>query len=90
MLNMTHQQSPTITVPWHLGETAIRLACLPQHLPPLPSGGRVSQATAYRWALNGLHGIRLRRFKIGGSWHTTLEELERWSEAITAAAERAE
>ena len=87
---MTRPQTPTLPVAWHSGESAVRLASLPQHLPRLPSGDCVSQATAYRWALSGLYGIRLRRFKIGGSWHTTLEELTRWSEAITSAAERAE
>ncbi|MBL8738579.1 MAG: DUF1580 domain-containing protein, partial [Planctomycetes bacterium] len=50
-------------------------------------GRRVSIASVYRWTTAGLHGVRLRRFRVGGCWCTTTEELARWSAALTAAAE---
>ncbi len=60
---------------------------LPRILPPRPDGRRVSIDAVYRWSLRGLHGVRLRRFRVGGAWCTTTEELTRWSAAITAATE---
>lgn len=47
----------------------------------------MSIASAYRWTTAGLRGVRLRRFRVGGNWCTTTEELARWSAALTAAAE---
>jgi hypothetical protein len=32
------------------------------------------------------HGVTVRRFKIGGAWHTTREEIVRWSQALTMLA----
>ena len=72
--------------PWWTGETAIRVSDIPNHVPRLPSGRKVSVASAYRWTLAGLDGVRLRRFKVGGSWCTTLEELVRWQDALTTIA----
>jgi len=54
--------------PWWSGETAIRVSDMPNHVPRLPSGKTVSVASVYRWTLAGLDGVRMRRFKIGGSW----------------------
>jgi len=67
----------------------MRVTDVPRHVPPLPDGRRVSVTSAFRWTLTGLHGIRLRRFKIGGTWHTTQQEIDRWSRALTAMAEAA-
>ena len=75
---------------WWSGETALRIGDVPKHVPPTPAGNRVSVASVYRWTCSGLHGVRLRRFKVGGAWHTTLEELGRWSAALTASAEAVE
>jgi len=72
---------------WWTGEHQTRLSDLPRYLPPLPDGRRVSIASVYRWTTAGLRGVRLRRFRIGGVWCTTTEELARWSAALTAAAE---
>ena len=74
--------------PWWVGETAVRVTDLPRHLPPRPDGQRVSITSAFRYTLNGVSGIRLRRFRAtAGTWATTLEELARWQAAITNAAE---
>lgn len=75
------------SAPWWAGEQAIRISDVPRHIPPLPDGRRVSLASVYRWSLNGLRGVRLRRFKVGGTWCSTTQELARWSAALTAAAE---
>lgn len=75
-----------LAAPWWANETAVRISDLPRLLPPTASGRRVSAATCFRWSLNGLHGVRLRRFKIGSTWHTTHEELARWSRVLTEAA----
>ena len=72
---------------WWGGEDPIRLSGVPRVLPPASSGRRVSTATVYRWSLTGLRGVRLRRFKVGGSWHTTHQELDRWANALTALEE---
>ncbi len=72
--------------PWWAHEEAIRVTDIPRHVPPTRAGKRVSAATAFRWTLAGLGGVRLRRFKIGGAWHTTREELVRWSQALTSMA----
>jgi len=75
------------TQPWWSGESAIRLDQVPQHLPPRADGRRVSRASVYRHSTAGLHGVRLRRFRVDGrGWCTTLEELERFAGALTALA----
>ncbi|MFY9343248.1 MAG: hypothetical protein WAT39_12200 [Planctomycetota bacterium] len=72
---------------WWNGEAAVRISALPSIIPPLPDGRRVSVATCWRWSLRGLGGIKLRRFKVGAVWHTTREEVTRWSRSLTSAAE---
>ena len=71
---------------WWTGEDAVRLSVVPGHVPPGPQG-RVSLASVYRWTIGGLSDIRLRRFKIGGRWHTTVQEIDRFAAALTATAE---
>lgn len=73
--------------PWWTAEEAIRISDIPRVVPPRPDGRKVSVDAAFRWSLVGLRGIRLRRFKLGGAWHTTREELVRWSSSLTSAAE---
>lgn len=50
-------------------------------------GKRVSQATIHRWRLEGVRGVRLEAIKIGGTFHTSIEALERFVSALTAAQE---
>ena len=73
--------------PWWTGETQIRFSDLPRVLPRKPDGSRVSIASAYRYGLQGVRGVRLRRFRVGGNaWATTLEEVARWQRVLTVAA----
>jgi hypothetical protein len=72
---------------WWVGESSIRVSDIPRHVPRQANGRPVSAATAWRWTLRGLRGVCIRRFKVGGTWCTTLEELTRWQAALTWAAE---
>jgi hypothetical protein len=83
------------SAPWWQGETAISVSAIPQHVPARPDGDPskletkwrpVSAATAWRWTLRGIGGVRIRRFRTGGTWCTTLQELARWQAALTEAA----
>ena len=87
---MTHRTSDRRTAaaaPWWAGEAAVRITDLPRHLPARPDGKHVSIASCFRYSLHGVRGVRLRRFRCGGAWCTTLEEVRRWQAAQTAAAE---
>jgi hypothetical protein len=89
MTSSKRARQPRIPEPsasWWTGETPIRLTALPNHLPLLPTGRKVSLPTVFRWTTRGLHNVRLRRFKLGGGWCTTAEELNRWSVLQTEAA----
>jgi hypothetical protein len=72
---------------WFAGETPIRLYLLAALIPPTDAGKRVSVSSLYRWAQAGVHGVRLRTFRIGGRMMTTHEEFVRWSQALTDSAE---
>lgn len=88
MFAVSHRTPPhRVAAPWWAGEFSVRVSDVPRYVPPLPNGRRVSIASVYRWTTAGLHGVRLRRFRVGGCWCTTTEELARWSAALTAAAE---
>lgn len=80
-------QPQSAASPWWNGETSIRVSDIPRHVPASPSGQPVNASTAWRWTLRGVRGIRIRRFRIGGTWCTTSEELARWQAALTSAAE---
>lgn len=72
---------------WWSGETQIRFSNIPNHLARKPDGSKVSLASAYRYGLTGVNGIRLRRFRgAGNTWCTTIEELHRWQHSLTVAA----
>lgn len=70
---------------WWLDEAKIRVSDIPSHVPTVVGGRKVSKATAWRWTLHGIRGLRIRRFRVGGVWCTTLEELGRWQAALTDA-----
>lgn len=73
--------------PWWFAEDQIQLSDVPRILPPLPNGRRKSLAAVYRWTTAGLLGIRLGRYRCGGVWCTTRQELARWQASLTASAE---
>lgn len=49
-------------------------------------GKRVSAAAVHRWRLHGIRGHRLQAWKVGGTYHTTQEELLRFFAALTEVA----
>lgn len=65
-------------IEWWAGERAVRLSCVPRLLAPRHNGRAVHRDTVYRWTTEGMRGVVLRRFLVGGQWHTTREELARW------------
>ena len=64
-------------------ETPITLAEAARTLP----GGPVHVSTIHRWRLKGCRGVRLASFLRGGVRHTTREAIERFFDAVTAAAD---
>jgi len=68
---------------WWDGETAIRLSCVHRHVPERANGKPVSASAVYSWTVAGLHGVVLRRFRSGGQWCTTLQEIVRWQQRLT-------
>lgn len=78
-------QANSLSTAWWIGEDAICLSALPRHLPHRHDGRRISVATCYRYALSGVCGVRLRRFRVGSGWATTLQEVSRWQRAVTLA-----
>lgn len=69
---------------WWAGEQALPIGLVPQHLPPRGNGQPVSVSRVYAWTTAGLRGVRLRRFRSPSGWCTTLEELQRFTAALTA------
>lgn len=69
---------------WWIGEDAIRLSCVPRHVPVTAAGRPITRQSVYLWTTRGPLGVRLRRFRIGGQWFTTKQELARWQVALTA------
>jgi hypothetical protein len=65
-------------------EQVFPLPELPNHVPQR-NGRRLSIATAYRWSLNGVRGVKLETVQIGGARYTSLEALQRFAAALTAA-----
>ena len=47
----------------------------------------VHVSTLHRWRLRGVRGIKLETVLVGGNRFTTMSAVQRFSEAVTAAAE---
>lgn len=57
---------------------------------PAPSGKRRSMSSLIRWVKKGVDGVRLEAVRVGGSWYTTEEAVNRFiqsPEQCKAAAE---
>ena len=63
-------------------ETVIPLTEACKHLPHR-DGRPVHASTIFRWALQGLRGIKLESIKIGGSRCTSLQALARFAERLS-------
>jgi Protein of unknown function (DUF1580) len=48
---------------------------------------RVAPATAWRWALRGVGGVRLESFKVGGLRYTSREACQRFLDRINGIVE---
>lgn len=83
----SNEQRREVANQWWSGERQLRLSAVPHHVPYTASGRPVSLASVYRWTTAGMDGVRLRRFRVAGQWATTVEELARWQQALTEAAE---
>jgi len=64
-------------------ENIIPLKQVPKHLPRTDRGKCVHLATIYRWALQGMRGIRLETIRVGGSRFTSLEAIQRFAAQVT-------
>ncbi|MHB1033724.1 MAG: DUF1580 domain-containing protein [Pirellulales bacterium] len=47
--------------------------------------GRPNISTLHRWRLRGIHGVKLETVLIGGRRFTSLEAMQRFADATTAA-----
>ena len=64
-------------------ERVVSLAHATQHLPKRRGGKRPNVATIYRWAQNGVRGVRLEVVQVGGTKCTSLEALQRFCERLS-------
>jgi hypothetical protein len=58
-------------------------ACL--KLPRRRAGRNTHPATLYRWANEGLHGVRLETIRVGGTQCTSVEALQRFFDKLSMA-----
>lgn len=58
-----------------------------KRLPCRRKGVRPNVATLYRWAQQGCRGVRLETLCVGATRCTSIEALQRFFDAITAASE---
>ncbi len=68
-------------------ERLVTLTRATRHLPERRCGKKPSPATLWRWATKGCKGIILETLMVGGTRCTSLEALQRYFDALTAAAE---
>lgn len=67
-------------------EQVVTLAAATKLLPERRKGVRPNVATLYRWAQVGCRGIRLETICVGATRCTSTEALQRFFDALTAAA----
>ena len=68
-------------------ETIVSLTEAAQRLPSRRAGKRVNVSTLWRWATSGSKGIRLETVRIGASRYTSMEAIQRFSDALSRRAE---
>ena len=59
-------------------ETVVTFAEASKHLPKRRAGKRPHICTLYRWAQQGVRGVKLETIQIGGTCCTSLESLQRF------------
>jgi hypothetical protein len=65
-------------------ETLITFGEAPDWLPRI-GGKRVSPSTIWRWGCRGIKGVRLDCLRIGNQYVTSVEALERFTQALRVA-----
>ncbi len=68
-------------------EEVLSLTEATKRLPQRRKGARPNVATLYRWAQSGVRGIRLETLCVGATRCTSMEALQRFCDALTAASE---
>ena len=68
-------------------ERVVTLTAATKHLPERRAGKRPNVATLYRWTNDGCRGVRLETIQVGACRCTSLEALQRFFDALTAAAD---
>ncbi len=66
---------------------SLRAAC--DLLPRRRAGKKPAVETLYRWSLRGCRGIKLETVQVGATRCTSVEALQRFFDALTAAADAA-
>lgn len=67
-----------------LGGDLIPISQVPERLPSR-RGKKVHISTIFRWASNGVGGVRLRTVRIGGARYTSDEELHQFIAQVSSA-----
>ncbi len=70
-------------------QTVFPLADTPAHVPRRRGGKKLNKATAFRWAKDGLRGVRLETLRVGGTLCTSVEALQRFFERLSEEEPRA-
>ena len=68
-------------------ERVVSLTEATQYLPRRRAGKKPNVATLYRWAQQGVRGIRLETICVGATRCTSVEALQRFFDALTLQAE---
>jgi hypothetical protein len=68
-------------------EQVVTLTHACKHLPQRRRGKRPALPTLYRWSNEGVNGVRLESIMVGGTRCTSVEALQRFFDALTAAAD---
>jgi Protein of unknown function (DUF1580) len=72
-------------------ERIIRFAAVPAqpNLPDRRGGKRIHVSTIHRWRSAGMRGVRLEALRVGGTWCTSIEALQRFFVRLAEAQEKA-
>jgi hypothetical protein len=66
-----------------LSENLVSFHDLVSRVLPASGGKRVHIATPHRWRSHGLRGVRLEAIRVGGRWHTSLQSVQRFFDALS-------
>lgn len=66
-------------------EQLLPLAKIARLLPKRRSNRPTHQATLHRWRAHGLKGHKLKCIRVGGTWCTTIADVERFFQALTTS-----